>query len=91
MSIFQLGFVSVFLSSALVSGYTTGAAVHVATSQVRHMLGIPQVNVTAPPGPFNSPKVKHGLYTCIIQFVCLLVCLFICASIEDYGKDGQAL
>jgi high affinity sulfate transporter 1 len=57
MSIFQLGFVSLFLSSALVSGYTTGAAVHVATSQVRHLLGIPQADLKADPGPFNSPKV----------------------------------
>ena len=57
MSIFQLGFVSLFLSSALVSGYTTGAAVHVATSQVHHLLDIPKVNNSVPPGVLNVPKV----------------------------------
>jgi MFS superfamily sulfate permease-like transporter len=56
MSIFQLGFVSLFLSSALVSGYTTGAAVHVATSQVHHLLDIPKVNNSVPPGVLNVPK-----------------------------------
>ena len=66
MSIFQLGFVSLFLSSALVSGYTTGAAVHVATSQIRHLLDIPQANISVPPGVFNIPKVS----TCIAFTYC---------------------
>ena len=57
MSFFQLGFITLFLSSALVSGYTTAAAVHVATSQVRHLLGVPSINATVEPGPLSVPKV----------------------------------
>lgn len=63
MSFFQLGFITLFLSSALVSGYTTAAAVHVATSQVRHMLGVPSINATVEPGPLSVPKVSAMLCT----------------------------
>ena len=37
----KMGNVSVFLSDILVSGFTTGAAVHVATSQLKHVFGLP--------------------------------------------------
>ncbi|CAG0881842.1 unnamed protein product [Darwinula stevensoni] len=36
----QMGSVAVFLSDILVSGFTTGAAVHVATSQLKHVFGL---------------------------------------------------
>lgn len=83
MSFFQLGFITLFLSSALVSGYTTAAAVHVATSQVRHLLGVPSINATVEPGPLSVPKV--GAMLCasdcrsrarvynILMYVCICV------------------
>ncbi|KAK7084600.1 hypothetical protein SK128_021036 [Halocaridina rubra] len=40
LGILQLGCLSVFLSDMLVSGFTTGAAVHVLTSQVKYLFGI---------------------------------------------------
>ncbi|XP_069945282.1 prestin-like isoform X2 [Cherax quadricarinatus] len=40
MGVLQLGRLSVFLSDMLVSGFTTGAAVHVLTSQIPFILGI---------------------------------------------------
>eukprot|EP00117_Sycon_ciliatum_P027960 scpid25904/ scgid22590/ Prestin; Solute carrier family 26 member 5 len=40
MSFARLGVVTMFLSEPLVSGYTTGAAFHVFTSQVRSLFGI---------------------------------------------------
>ncbi|GAB6029461.1 hypothetical protein CHUAL_005217 [Chamberlinius hualienensis] len=40
MGILQLGSLSVYLSETLVSGFTTGAAVLVFTSQVKYVLGI---------------------------------------------------
>ncbi|KAK6621366.1 hypothetical protein RUM43_011672 [Polyplax serrata] len=40
LSLCRLGSLSVLLSRTLVSGFTTGAAVHVFTSQVRNLLGI---------------------------------------------------
>ena len=40
MGLCKLGFVAVYLSDPLVSGFTTGAAVLVFTSQVKHILGL---------------------------------------------------
>ncbi|XP_063231486.1 prestin-like isoform X2 [Bacillus rossius redtenbacheri] len=40
LGVLRLGVVSVLLSDTLVSGFTTGAAVHVFTSQVSNLLGI---------------------------------------------------
>ncbi|XP_022107827.1 solute carrier family 26 member 10-like [Acanthaster planci] len=40
MAILRLGFVTIYLSEPLVRGFTTGAAVHVFTSQFRHLFGV---------------------------------------------------
>ena len=40
MGLFQLGFISIFLSEPLISGYTTGSAIHVFTSQIPYIFGI---------------------------------------------------
>jgi len=53
MGLLKLGFISIFLSEPLVSGYTTGAAVHVFTSQLRHITGI---DVNVPPGILRVPN-----------------------------------
>ena len=60
MGIFQLGFITIFLSESLVSGYTTGAAVHVFTSQVKHIFGLN--NMTSSQGLFNVPEVNYIYY-----------------------------
>ena len=39
------------------SGYTTGAAVHVFTSQLRHIFGLELRN---PTGLFRVPRVREG-------------------------------
>ena len=62
----QLGFITTFLSEPLVSGYTTGAAVHVFTSQLRHLVGVPSADVKVDPGVFSLQRVCHCL--------CLTVC-----------------
>ncbi|XP_021349060.1 prestin-like isoform X2 [Mizuhopecten yessoensis] len=40
MGLAHLGFVTTYLSDPLVSGFTTGAACHVFTSQIKHIFGI---------------------------------------------------
>ena len=59
MGVFQLGFITIFLSEPLISGYTTGAAVHVFTSQLQHITGLDdRLRVT--PGVFRIPRVRKG-------------------------------
>ncbi|KAF7633008.1 Sulfate permease family protein 3 [Meloidogyne graminicola] len=40
MAIFQLSFITNYISDSLISGFTTGAAVHVLTSQLDKLIGI---------------------------------------------------
>lgn len=46
MGIFQVGFISVYLSDSLLSGFATGASFTIITSQIKYILGIriPRVN-----------------------------------------------
>ncbi|XP_064398686.1 sulfate transporter-like isoform X3 [Halichondria panicea] len=53
LGIMQCGFITIFLSTALVSGYTTGAAIHVFSSQLKHITGI---NIPRTPGVLSVPK-----------------------------------
>ena len=68
--LFQLGFITIFLSEPLVSGYTTGAAVHVFTSQLRHIFGL---RIHTPTGLLSVPKVcKRGEEWLLYGQWCLL-------------------
>ena len=40
MGVCNLGFVAIYLSEPLTRGFTTGAACHVFTSQIKHLLGL---------------------------------------------------
>ena len=71
-----------FLSEPLVSGYTTGAAVHVFTSQLRHIVGVPSSAVRVDPGVFALPKVCD--FSTVFQFVCcnsVFVCVHIACGV----------
>ena len=63
--LFQLGFIAIFLSEPLVSGYTTGAAVHVFTSQLRHIFGL---EIRPPAGLFRVPKVRKSVHMNLFCF-----------------------
>jgi len=52
----MMGFINIFLSEPLVSGYTTGASMHVFNSQLQHITGLGSL-ISTPPGLFRIPKV----------------------------------
>ncbi|XP_065170334.1 prestin-like [Atheta coriaria] len=56
MYIFRLGIVSTLLSETLVSGFTTGAAVHVLVSQIKDVLGVK---------PDKEESIFGNIYTLI--------------------------
>lgn len=67
MYVLRLGIVCTLLSDTLVNGFTTGAAIHVLTSQVKDLLGL---KVTRYEGPFNigfvsinSLVANYNIYT----------------------------
>jgi len=58
MAVTRLGFVTVYLSDPLISGFTTGAACHVFTSQIKHVFGIETGRYS---GVFKLIYVSHVL------------------------------
>ncbi|XP_076357457.1 prestin-like isoform X4 [Tachypleus tridentatus] len=60
LGIFRLGFLTVFMSDEMVSGFVTGSAVHVLTSQMKPFTGI---KFSSYSGPFNIILVITGTIT----------------------------
>lgn len=59
MSLLKLGFVSLFLSDALISGYTAAAAFSIVVTQISPMFGIKDASVAD--GWFITPRVCYTL------------------------------
>ncbi|EDV24935.1 uncharacterized protein TRIADDRAFT_24909 [Trichoplax adhaerens] len=59
MGLLRLGFVTIYLSDPLVSGFTCGAACHVFTSQIKHVFGI---SVPRYSGAFVIPRTYYYLF-----------------------------
>ncbi|XP_045407350.1 sulfate transporter [Lemur catta] len=79
MGFFQVGFVSVYLSDALLSGFVTGASFTILTSQAKYLLGLslPRSNgvgslITTWIHIFKNIH-KTNLCDLITSFLCLLV------------------
>jgi solute carrier family 26, other len=64
MYVLRLGILSFLLSECLVSGFTTGAAIHVFSSQIKDLLGLELPRVK---GYFKLIKVKP--VSCISDIV----------------------
>ncbi|XP_020493125.2 sulfate transporter [Labrus bergylta] len=77
MGIFQVGFVSVYLSDSLLSGFATGASLTILTSQFKYLLGL---KIPRPQGWFTLFKTWYNIIinlgnTNICDLVTSLVCL----------------
>ena len=60
MGFLRLGFITIFLSDPLISGFTTGAAFWVFTSQIKHIIAIYPERDS---GPFSLFKVRWEMYS----------------------------
>lgn len=58
MGVLQIGFIVIYLSETLVSGFTTAAAVHILVSQLKFVLGL---TVKSKVGAFNIFFVSRKL------------------------------
>lgn len=55
MGVLQVGFIVVYLSDSLVSGFTTAAAIHIVVSQLKFVLGL---EVSSFSGPLSAIYVS---------------------------------
>ncbi|XP_050416735.1 sulfate transporter [Patella vulgata] len=79
MGFLKVGFVTTYMSDSLVSGFTTGAAVHVFTSQVKYALGI---SIPRFEGMFQIIKTYASIISTITktnipEMVITLICIVI--------------
>lgn len=77
MGLLQVGFVSVYLSDSLLSGFATGASLTILTSQIKYLLGL---KIPRPQGWFTLFKTWYGLLsnlgnTNVCDLITSLVCL----------------
>ncbi|XP_056899465.1 sulfate transporter [Takifugu flavidus] len=92
MGIFQVGFVSVYLSDSLLSGFATGASLTILTSQVKYILGL---KFPRPQGWFTLFKTWYNLFanlgdTNVCDLVTSLVCLLILIPTKEINDRFKA-
>ncbi|CAO2586065.1 Chloride anion exchanger [Lemmus lemmus] len=92
LGVLQIGFVVIYLSESLISGFTTAAAIHVLVSQLKFML---QLSVPPHSDPFSLFKVLESVFTQIektniadlVTSVIILVIVFIVKEINQRFKS----
>ncbi|XP_030252838.1 sulfate transporter isoform X2 [Sparus aurata] len=92
MGLFQVGFVSVYLSDSLLSGFATGASLTILTSQIKYLLGL---KIPRPQGWFTLFKTWYSLFanlgnTNICDLVTSLVCLLILIPTKEINDRFKA-
>lgn len=66
MGILQVGFVVMYLSDTLVSGFTTAAAIHILVSQLKFVLGLQVPGIS---GPLAIIYVINTFKICIVSYI----------------------
>ena len=93
MGIAQLGFITTYLSDPLVSGFTTGAACHVFTSQIIHVFGISTQRYS---GPLKLIYTYRDFFTNIpdtnpVTLIASVVCMAFLYTIKTYVNQNPKI
>uniref|UniRef100_A0A3Q0S3X1 Solute carrier family 26 member 2 n=1 Tax=Amphilophus citrinellus TaxID=61819 RepID=A0A3Q0S3X1_AMPCI len=85
MGFFQVGFVSVYLSDSLLSGFATGASLTILTSQIKYLLGL---KIPRPQGWFTLFKTCYGVLTNLGNTnMCDLITSLVCLAVLIPTKE----
>ncbi|XP_004382652.1 chloride anion exchanger [Trichechus manatus latirostris] len=92
LGVLRTGFVVIYLSDALISGFTTAAAIHVLVSQLKFIL---QLTVPAHTDPFSIFKVLHSVFsqiekTNIADLVTALIILLVVFVVKEINQRYKA-
>uniref|UniRef100_A0A3Q3IL69 STAS domain-containing protein n=1 Tax=Monopterus albus TaxID=43700 RepID=A0A3Q3IL69_MONAL len=92
MGLFHVGFVSIYLSDSLLSGFATGASLTILTSQFKFLLGL---KIPRPQGWFTLFKTWYSLFTNlgnanVCDLVTSLVCLLILIPTKELNDRFKA-
>ncbi|XP_052282079.1 sulfate anion transporter 1-like isoform X2 [Dreissena polymorpha] len=93
MGLLKMGFITTYMSDPLIGGFTTGAAVHVGTSQVKYALGL---HIPRSDGVFQIPKTyalvfRHigetSVPTLVVSLICMVVLYIVKEQINQRFKS----
>ncbi|BFZ14917.1 hypothetical protein BsWGS_17956 [Bradybaena similaris] len=93
LGLLQVGFVTTYMGDSLVSGFTTGAALHVFTSQVKYVFGI---SIPRFPNLFQiintyiaiiGKITETNVATLILSLICMVVLYLVKTQINDRFKS----
>ncbi|XP_045165867.2 solute carrier family 26 member 6-like [Mercenaria mercenaria] len=92
MGVMRLGFMASFMSDPFISGFTTGAAIHVFSSQIKHVFG---VHVNNHYGPFAlvyfySEFVVNIVHTNMVTFTASLTCMLMLVLIKEGINNNKS-
>ncbi|XP_048399374.1 sulfate transporter isoform X1 [Stegostoma tigrinum] len=88
MGIFQVGFISVYLSDSLLSGFATGASLTILTSQVKYLLGI-SIPRAHGPGSLVQTWVyifKNIQKTNVCDVITSALCLLVLVPLKEINE-----
>ena len=67
MSLLKLGFITLLLSDALVSGYTAAAAFTIFITQIKFLFGLTPSEARVQSGYLNAPRVSGFGFVAFVQ------------------------
>ncbi|BFZ08352.1 hypothetical protein BsWGS_11390 [Bradybaena similaris] len=93
LGVVQLGFLTVYLSDPLISGFTTGAACHVFTSQIKHIFGISMGQYS---GSFKLLYSYRDIFvnlpkTNAITFITSIVCMAVLWIVKEFINNNPKI
>lgn len=85
MGVLQVGFVSVYLSDSMLSGFATGASLTILTSQFKYLLGL---KIPRPQGWFTLFKTWFSIFSHLGKTnVCDLITSLVCLAVLIPTKE----
>ncbi|XP_076578954.1 solute carrier family 26 member 3 [Chaetodon auriga] len=91
MGILQVGFIVVYLSDTLVSGFTTAAAVHILVSQLKFVLGLEVPGISGPLSIIytleeNFVQITSTNICDLVMSILIMIVVFIVKELSDIYK-----
>ncbi|XP_061409090.1 sulfate transporter-like [Lethenteron reissneri] len=92
MGIFQMGFVSIYLSEPMLSGFVTGSSLTVLTSQMKYLLGI---HIPRTSGAGSLLKTWYHIFsqlgnTNVCDVVTSIICILVLVPAKELNEHFKA-
>nr|XP_033814758.1 chloride anion exchanger [Geotrypetes seraphini] len=92
LGILQVGFIVIYLSESLVSGFTTAAAIHVLVSQLKFVLGLPVPGLSGPLSIiYTLEKIFRQITSTniadLVTSIIIMVIIYVVKELNNYYKS----